>query len=462
MYPTQDHSLYGFYKPFFDTRTGQIFILCAPKAHIRDGLSAILIARLFGCPSFKGITIEPSRPTIQPAANIVLVGRASLFIDRDLEAVRGKKPLAVGYAKLGQRLDEISRMSCYRFSGSGNRALVNRLAGTKFAAEDRDRFGKEVDYGVIRRVFRCAGENTIQVEGIHGLGTLGAAKVATTPADLEEVWEAVSKIEDYDPSLPLEILVRTSFDSSLSKEVYSLDAIEARLVNIVYNCKWVYDPQVRTWEDQEPYDLVLEATAEAGRFTRLEKPPAIDGPWLELEADLRRLDPETRKQCLNLFDKSTNGNGRLQLTADRIRSREFLLRSLTASSDLFRTRLHEEASWGAKKVRILPTNPSEIRLLRKKFLVHLAFGHFLGIPLACRDREIRRYFPELSRRRSSNGRGLVGQITSNLNGRMREGFLPLLGEREAPKDYLKIHFDRKEKNYRLLLQRARLVIKLRV
>ena len=456
----RDDPLYRFYRPFFDTRTGQIFMLAAPKAYIRDPLAATHIARHFALPGYEGIIFEPSRPTIQPAENVILVGRSSLFVEEDPKSVRGTKPLTVGYPKLGQRLEEIEKACCYTFEDEDPRVLVNPLTKTTYAAEEKDALGKEVDYAVIRRVFRSAAENTILLEGIHGLGTLGAAKVATTPAYLEEFWEEVSRIERFDPAAPLEILVRTTFDPSTGQEVYALDTIEAKPIQIVYNRTWINHIGQRRWINAEPYDISLEILAEEQGTAASSGIPARPGPYLEVEADLRRLDAETRQLCRELLDPDQVAVSRS--AAGENRSGDLLLDRLTAASNLFGVRLHEASAWGTDRVETLPDGTSEIRYLRQRFLVILVLCHLLGTLFVCRDSEIRKRFPEFCRRRYRDSRPLTERFTSTISGRMREGFLPLFGGSKKPRQYMQILFDRKTRSYSLRLERMRLVANFRI
>ena len=451
--------LHRFYEPFFTTCEGQIFVLSAEKAHIRDGLAALLIVRLFPAGRFEGITIEPSRPSVAVEQNVILVGRASLFLEKELGNAEVPCALPVGYAGLGERLAGIMGGCCYAFEGNGDRILRNTLTGEDFPPTEKDTFGKEVDYGVIRRVFRGASQNTILLEGVHSLGTLGAAKVATSPAFVKEIWDTLDTIPSYDPSLPIEVLVRASFDPAATQGVRTQNNVELRVVNIVYNRNWIYESETHAWKDQEPYDLVLEIRGDPPRARPLRAAPSADVPVLEIEADLRQLPAATRALCREVARRIRPG-ARPDTAAGKGSFDRFLA-ELTASSDLFRVSLRGKGRFGGPKTYPLPINPREIRLERKRFLVHLVLALLAGRGFTCREREIRRYFPKLAAMKERDGQTLAERFTARISGRMRDGFLPLLGERRAPTQYIEIHYDRREKVYRLRLMTLTVVLKFR-
>ena len=454
----RDPYLHDFYEPFYETGSGQILMLSVPKGHIRDGLAAVLIARHFPLPDFPAISIEPSRSTLQPSENLIIVGWSDLFIEREVAGISGEKPVGIGYSKLGHRLEGIDRDCCYAFSGEP-RLILNRLTGDTYAAEDRTDLGKRLDYGVIRRVFRDESENTVLLEGIHGLGTLGAAKVATTPSYLAAIRKAVATIEDYDPSRSLEVLVRSTFDPSLHQEVYAPEAIVTEIVNIVYDGTGIYDKKRRVWLDHEPYDLVLEAgPGISWPFAR--KRDDGKGPLLEVTADLRALDAETREMCRKQLSGYSDDIGGPARSHNGLR--QTLLSRLTMASDLFRLCLHDVDRHGPRGRIVLPKGGSEIRLLRKQYLVHLILCHFLGTRLRCSDAYLRRHLPEVSRRARKHGRSASKEFIATVHGRMREGFLSLLGETGAPKQYLTLLRDPADRTYRLRLQFLRIEARLRL
>ncbi|MFQ5702116.1 MAG: hypothetical protein ACE5HU_09750 [Acidobacteriota bacterium] len=460
MYRPPDDALFDFYRPFYESGSGQILVLAAPQNHIRDGLAALELARPFPVPQCRTIAIEPSRPTVPPARNIILVGRNTLFIEKNPRGVHGTPPLGVGYANLGDRLERITSHCCYSFEGGATPRILNGLTQVGYEPQERNRFNKRIDFGVIRRVFRGASENTILVEGTHGLGTLGAAMVATSPDHLREIRAALSQIVQRDSSKPVEILVRVTFNPSMSQDVFVPAAIEARPLNIIYDRVWSYDMEAgdRRWVNQEPYDLEVEAWGDEDPLTGPGGGRFHPVPCLEMEADLRRFSRKTREICRRLL-RSRYGS----FPAPPVEGpdADHLLARLTDASDQFGMTLLEDTSWGIKQTP-LPVSHSTIRLLRKRFLIHVVMCHFLGRRLLCREENIRRYFPELLTRAAPKGQDVTGLLTGAINGRMREGFLPLFGEKRKPTRYMKILMNRAEKSYHLRLERLGIVLKLRL
>ena len=466
----EDDPVRGFWGPFFRTKKGQIYVLCAPQEHIRDGLAAIQVARQFPLPEFVEIKIEPSRPYVVPDDNTIFVGRGALFMGRGLAGLRPPTPVVPGYEKLGSRLEPIEAASCYVFEGEDPRAPVseenprvlrNSMSKQKYHSEDQDAMGKQVDFGVIKRFFRSAAENTITLEGIHGLGTMGAAKVATSRAYLEELWQAVTTLHDYDPSLPIEILIQAKFDPRDTGGVFEMNAIEVRPISIVYNKKWIFDLEKRIWIDQEPCDLYVVLQGSEIRFHRPPHTPSLSEPWLDIEIDARTLPSETRRLCHSVLRR------RILSSAGRAGSaaRERLLERLTASSDLFMMSLHEVTKWRGRRIYRLPEGHAEVRMLRKRFLVHLALCRLLGAEFSCTRERLRKLFPEFLKTPSRDRRDLSTRFSSRIARRLLDGFTPLFemdtGEGIITKDYLHILHDKKTRSYRLSLHSLTVVLRFR-
>ncbi|UCF68783.1 MAG: hypothetical protein JSV80_05705 [Acidobacteriota bacterium] len=451
--------LHGFYRPFFDSRTGQIIALSAPGDEVRDALAASRIARLFPLPRYNALRLEPARPGIRPDANVIVVGACWVLVSPDKYRCHGRpKPLGV-YPRLGQRLRRIESDCCFRFQVNDGvpRALVNRLTRRVYSARRRDDNGHEVDYGVLRRVLRGPAENTIIVEGIHRLGTMGVAKVATDAPLLEDVFRKLEKIDDLDESMPLEILIETTFDPSLSDGLYEFGAMTAVPLTLVYNGRWALDlTQDNRWVDLEPYDIELAMhSAEPARFIAANS-HELPLPRLELRADLRDLDELTRRLCRSLLHRRSKG----EKPADREAERERLLEAITAHADLFDIELVERVSWGSVKATRLPQGASSIRDLRKKFVVHMAICRLIGRRFHCREEYLRHFFPEFDN--GTSDRPFVSRFTSSVTGKLRQGFRPLFVDRQGDKHYLRFEYDRAHKTYELRLERMTLVIKLRV
>jgi hypothetical protein len=117
--------------------------------------------------------------------------------------------------------------------------------------------------------------------------------------------------------------------------------------------------------------------------------------------------------------------------------------------------------FGGPRTHALPINPREIRLERQRFLVHLALALLAGRGFTCREREIQRFFPKLAAMKERDGHTLAERFAARISGRMRDGFLLLLGERRAPTQYIEINYDRREKVYRLRLLTLTIVLKFR-
>ena len=405
-----------FYRPFYETRTGQILLLAAAQDNARDALAAMEILRYFPYPLHANIKPEPSRQNIRPEKNVMVIGRYLAFKGQDPGNGYKKQPVSIGHSSFVERVESLMLGCCFEFRGKpSSRVLVNPLAGEEYHYAARDEHGHEIDYGVIRLAFRGVAGNTIMFEGNHQLGTLGLAKVGTTAHQLQAIWDAVTEIDDYNESLPLEIVVRTDFDPRLTHGVYTMEAIEVTPLSVVYNRKWAWNlAEGGPWVDQEPWDLILQDWGGDGASV-----PA--GSRLEMEADLRSLDSKTRDLCRRLIGGGVNG------VHEEAKSR--LLKTLTRMSDRFSMVFYEK-KYG-RSVWPLPDGNSDIRLMRKQFLVHIILSHFMGRQLHCTDEEINAYFPGF-RKWVHEGESPAGKFIQMVKGRMSEGFQPLLGKRGKP------------------------------
>src|SRR5262249_51193449 len=127
---------------------------------------------------------------------------------------------------------------------------------------------------------------------------------------------------------------------------------------------------------------------------------------------------------------------------------------------------------GAAHEHGLPDGTSDIRMWRKKFLVHLVFSTLLDIPFVRSDAVVERHYPDFVASEKGKGEGapLSGRFTARISARMEEGFEALFWQKQNTpdgptykrKDLLSIPFGRKDRLYTLRLQRARLVVKMRI
>ncbi len=453
-----DDPLRKFFEPFYKTGNGQICVLSGEKDDICDVVAALHVARHFPLPTYAGIKIEPSRPDIIPAPNLILVGGASDYVSPRPMRKRPRVLLPIGFAKLGARLGRIAGECCYAFEGDSSVVLVNRVTKALYAARERDELRRVVGYGVIRRVYRGAVENTVIFEGIHTPDTVGAVKVAFTPAIIEEVLRALSEAPGYQPTRPVEILVRTIFHPSMSYGVYTLDNIEATPLNIVYDRIWTYDMTgERRWVNQERPDVCLELEGKAPAKAVLPG-TVIPLPYLEVGVDLRHVDDRVRELCHRLQPGGPAQQASVGVLGEE--ERERLLEVLARHSDVVEITLHEGIESGAPRVRDLPTRWTPVRGDRKKWLVILLACRDLGLGFPCNEERILAFFPEFSRRARRTGEALVRYFISSINGKMRSGFGPLFEGLRGDKNYVHIENDRGTRTYRLRLNRLRVVLKL--
>ena len=216
-----------------------------------------------------------------------MVGSSELFVDPNAHPISGGRPLGVGKEKLGARVTKVLERCCYHFEGRKIRVLINSVTNQRYVPSQNGGTDVQVDYGVIRRFFRGS-QNTLILEGAHRLGTLGATKVATDPWYLDLIWSALHEIDDFDETLPIEILVRSIYKPQQSQHIYALENITLEPLAIVYDRRWVYDlVEGKGWTDQLPWDVRLRMSDEEppAHMDEADDDPPI--PRLEVEVDLR-------------------------------------------------------------------------------------------------------------------------------------------------------------------------------
>ncbi len=456
-------SHWGFFRPFFEHRTGRILALANARDDIRDGLAAAQISRYFPLPEFEGIVLEPSRPEIQPAENIILIGDTSLYLDPKARRAAGEdSSLGAGEVWLARRLRKLDEACCYCFAGDGkNRIVLNRVTGEKHEPRMNGPRDLEEDYGVIRRYFCGRTENTIVLEGVNRLGTLGATKVATSRSTLNEIWNAVGGTDANVQSCPLEVLVRARFRPKRSEGVYALENITAEPLATVVKRQWSCDlvdgPQ---WTDQLPWDYQLSMKYDEPARVLEGKEKDFPVPRLEIRADLGGADSDLGEICREVLPGPNGKPGAKRgPSADAVTR---FLEKLTAQAEQFTVALVTRAPWGVGvRVRELPnvklTRP---RLLRKQLLIHMVLAHLVGRGFRCDDGAVRRYFPKF--RPGPSSKPLSKVFIASVKGRLPEGFESLLGTGTRPKDYLQIEYDKKKRTYTMRLDRIALVLRLRV
>ncbi len=451
-------SRWYFFRPFHETRRGQIIGLATPVDPMRDGLAVSMLARHFPVDGYEGIAVEPSRRALHPAANVILVGSSELFVKADAHPWSGTMPpLVVGEDKLGDRLRNIKAGCCFAFANGDGRWLTNGVTGERWGPSGVLGSPYREDYGVIRRVFRAPFENTVIVEGIQRLGTFGAAKVVTNTVALDAVWDAVKRLPAFDESRPLEILVKATFHDHARQEVYSDDTVHAVPLLLVYDRQWVYDlVNGREWVDQMPWQVHLKVRGD--EVPSVARGAVHERPRLEIEADLRHAAPEFRDLARTLFlsDAPPPAIGAPDAELDA------LLALLGPEVDRFRVFLVDEGPFASSTERRqeLPRGHSRIRKLRKQFLVHLALRRVRNRRLRCDEASIRRYFPDFEP--GECAKPFASRFIGAVPGRMREGFDPLLGEAKHRRDLVSIEYARRQMDYALHLERAVMVLRLRL
>lgn len=460
----RNDSRWGFFGPFYKTRRGHIFGLASPRDHLRDGLATTLIARHFPLPEYEGIVVEPSRRNIHPAENLILVGDASLFVSpSESHSAGAARPAVVAEKKLASRLQKIDAQCCYVFEGTTDRTVLNGVTGEVYRPhEDRDS-GVLEDYGVIRRVFRGPLENTIILEGVHRLGTLGAAKVATNTHSLDAIWDAVSRLPSFDETLPLEILVHATFHDDHREGVFSLNDVSAVPLFVVHNRQWIFDlSQDNRWVDQLPWEVHRWACRDAAACAVEPGAPPSGLPRLEIEVDLREATSKLRKLARKVFSAGSGSNG-VEAPPPPSAEQSRLLRDLVAETDRFRIVLVDEAPFASdeKHLELPQGNRSHIRTMRKQFFLHMALCRMLGCGFQCDEESIRTHFPRFEGGQSA--KAFSSQFVGSVPGKLREGgFEALLGTARSPRGYLRIDYSKKHHTYAMRLERSSLVVKFRL
>jgi hypothetical protein len=461
---------YFFYRPFYATRRGHIVGLATTGENMRDGLALAQIARLFPLFEYDRIVVEPGRRTIQPGQNLILVGWHSRFFEEAPEDESGKHLVPSVRREKFERLIRLNEKSCFRMTGKQKRAIEDLVTGERhqpFRPKPGDRGRQEVDYGVIRRCFRGPTENTITIEGLHRLGTIAAAKVATDPVYLDAFRVAIEKLEGYDEAALLEILVRGVFDADEDR-IYSLDRVRAEPLAMSYNAQWIFDFRGGLeWRDGLPWDIHIGVG--------VDRPPMpVPGsfrdsvlPRLELRADFRDHEGELGRMCRELLGGEMTSGGESELRpAEAVAP---LIEALIAESERFDVELWEPSRGGAPpSVRNLPVgSASRIRSLRKRFVLQLLLSRLLNCPFRVSAESIRRNYPDFRRdlvgttpeeRDRELERKFIGQIA----GRLGEGFGPLVTSSLRSRPYLSRRLDRATRTYSVRLERGLVVLKMRV
>jgi len=452
------------FQPFVKSRQGQILIPSPPRDHIRDGMAAMLLARHFSLPRYEQIVVEPSRPSLIPARNMLVIGQVKMFLDGAQPGMRQPSPTPVDRRLIGERFGRLIEEACYRHEASP--AVVNSITRASWASGNTPD-GKEYDYGIIQRACRGAAENTLVCSGNHWLGTLGAAMVSTDSVYLGIIRRAVSRIEGLDPSLPVEVLVRATFDPLLADGNNDPRAITAVPLEIVYNRRGAarLDVDPERWVDQRPWDLECDAW-EDPTLERIPAAQRMEGrSLLEVEMDLSGCDPELRERCRkHLTGKIGQGECATSWPVDK----EELVNYLITCIDRTHMTFHELAPLGPRPPLDIPGSAgSSTRRDCQRFLLTLVLSLFAGIRFHPDESNIRSLFPEFSRRKSAaakTGRqGLSTLFKGAVNGRMREIFGRLFGASSRSRGHLEVRLEGvgNEKHYRLRLKQSGVRLKMR-
>ncbi len=456
-----DRSFLWFFHPFVKSRQGQILVPSPRRDHIRDGLAAIHLARHFPLPAYSDMVLEPSRQLFTPGPNLIVIGQVQMLLDRTRPRVREPRPATVDPRLLGARFDRMVERACLRLQDDPD-AVVNTMAQTAHVSGPDGR-GLEVDYGVIRRSFLGPHENTLIFEGRHWLGTLGAVLVATNPAFMGPIRSACAALEGFDPTLPVEILVRATFDPVQAGDSNDPFRTTAQPLMIVYNGRFACDLEKGgRWIDQMPWDHVVDAWADTAMASVAPADRTVGRSVLEIECDMTgsgaRIRDLCRRHILDRFGKGTLPNS---WPAER----EEVVRHLISQLDRVRMTFFEMAPWGSRKPAItLPAREKSVLAKeRKRFLFTLALHWFAGIRFHPDDETIRALFPDFSALKKRHRGGLSADFKSQINGKMREVFGPLLGPTSGPKETLDILLDGygRGKHYRIDLKQAGIRVKFR-
>jgi hypothetical protein len=437
-----------FFQPFFDRITGQIIGLASPEFNLHDGLAVAQLARFFPLFEFAAIELEPSRQGLAPVENVILVGRTELFV----EPGPGKdpRPVAIG-KKLRERLGRIDGKCCYALTSEKESVVLNQVTGKKYLPVLNDTEEIQVDYGVIRRLFVGPTENTVVLEGVHRLGTLGVAKVLTNRNYLKDIFDLVQKLEKaegvtLDDAIPLEILVEAKFESEPYGRVFSFGNISARPLAIVYDREWVWEfDGPKRWVNQLPWNISL-SLARDEKPRRLSAPEELPKPRMVIEADLRDIRAETKDLCRKVFLSEGGGASR--------EGEDELLRKLAGEYDRFNMTLTSD-----RRTDRLPDGAdSEIRRNRKVFMLYLSLALLLGRGFPCDEKFIESILPYDTR---ETGKTLREYLVGTVVGRLRDGgFRRLLGAAGSDKGFVRIQL--RNDRYELRLERLALALRLRL
>ncbi|MEW6741298.1 MAG: hypothetical protein AB1486_00950 [Planctomycetota bacterium] len=464
-----------FFWPIYESKRAQMFALACGK-FLRDGLAVSHLARLFPFPVFEDVLLELSRP-VSVGPNIILVGAASLFVKWDPKRYRGPAPNLVGPG-LARRLERLEPLWCFKFCPDVLWTIVNDVTGKKYTPEPlqpTDEKDQE-DWGVIRRCLASPFENTWIFEGVHSLGTLGTLMVVTDHRKMLPIVMAIEKLkmlESFSDALPLEILVRTSYQACVTPGVQAPQAIQATPVKIVYNRKWVYDLLGdQRWRNQEPWSQHILASPVEGVLASPTLPPKWETvvPRLEVHLDLTDLPQSDLDLCRKVL--STPG-GRFVTRASAAEIDAFfgLLRRISHRVHL---ELHETASKGGTPLcHVLPDRAYGMKSIRKTYFVELLFGRLLSRPYRFDAASLRQNLPEFARKfpipaglsekeRQAVDHALEEAFKGRVNGRMTEGFERLLREGgTTQKEYVDFLIDSIAKTYELELFKLSILFKIR-
>jgi hypothetical protein len=448
-------SLYGFCKPFFDSGEGQIFGLATRHESLRDGMAIAHVSRFFPLPAYQSIVVEPALPTALPRENIILVGRAEMFLKKD--PLEGRASPEILGEKLAERLSQMASKSCFKFEGSvpSKRRVVNSVTHKSYKPAMKPGATREIDYGVIRRMFPTPYRNTITLEGGHRVGTLGVTKVLTSKILMDAIWGVVNTLKAFEDSHLLEILVETTFDRSQNNGVYSLEAIAVRPLAVVCDKRWIHTLNIgERWTDQLPWDIHLWVRGEEPPHKVVGPAPNYPVPRLEVRADLSGTAVKTRKLARKLFAEP----GRRQPVVSDADRRE-LLERLTDRVDLFDLELAYSSN-NIGRATMLPEGRGGNKRLYKQFILHLALCRVLGLTFQREEQAIRRLFPDF--KTGASGRSFTSQFSAAVTGKIRRGFLRLFGPANDPTEYVALEFNGSPPSYELRLIRLTLVLKLRL
>ncbi|MGQ0720970.1 MAG: hypothetical protein ACT4PE_05260 [Candidatus Eiseniibacteriota bacterium] len=444
-----------FFRVLFESGRVQILGLASAGEHIRDGMALARIVWLLASKQLPRIVVEPSRSRALLEENVVFIGATLLFVEPGPSGTPQPAEAQIRIlprSKIGKRLDDLHQRCCYRLVKRGGRIIVNSVTGEVYrpVVNRVDRVVE--DYAVIRRTFRNHHGNTITFEGVHRLGTYAAVKFATDPIYLKQVWDAVSELDVFDESVPLEILVKATFHDDGDEGVYAHDDVIVTPMQVVYDRRWIYDLGARDrWRDQGPWDVQLAVEGRGRPQVLRPGTGPRNAASLELEADLSELGQAARERVRRVF-AVPDGKARVGVMATEAAS---VVETLVAEAERFGAGLVD----GQEYTR-LPERGAESRDVRKKFVVHLALCRMLGIGVPCDAAAIRRCYPELSGKLSDAE--LEGAFKLQVRGRIERGFGAVFANRGGAGPCAVIELSRRSQIYQLRLEAAALVLRLRL